>query len=137
MSGQKSSYLENKLLLNWLNASAFTFPATMYLALFTTLPVNGAGGTEATGGGYARLSVANNNTNWTVTTNSVTNATAQTMFTASGPVSASAPIVGFGYYDAASSGNLLWYAPVAVPAAITTSGQIPDFAIGTITITET
>lgn len=137
MSGQLSSYLENALLLQLLNGGAAVTPANVYLALFTTLPSGGAGGTEASGGGYARLAVLTDNSHWTVTANSAANAADLAMFTASGAVSSSANIVGFGLYDASTSGNLLAYAPVATPAAITTSGQVPTFTAGTLVLTLT
>lgn len=40
------------------------FPATVYVALFTAAPTDAGGGTEAVGGGYARVAVANTSANW-------------------------------------------------------------------------
>lgn len=40
-------------------------PATLYIGLYTDVPdPDGTGGTEVTGGSYARKAVTNNNTNW-------------------------------------------------------------------------
>jgi hypothetical protein len=137
MSGQLSSFYENQVLAELFNAAAALSLAHVFLALFTTNPTGGSGGTEATGGNYSRLSVATDNTHWTVTNNSVTNAVDLVMFTANGAVSSSANIVGFGLYDASTSGHLLMWAPVATPAAITTSGQIPTFPAGSLVVTLT
>ena len=40
------------------------FPATFYLALFTTDPGETGGGVEVAGGGYARQAIPNDTTNW-------------------------------------------------------------------------
>lgn len=135
MSGQKSSYLENAFLRQMFAAVAGPSPATVYLALFTTLPAP-AGGVEATGGGYARLAIPCDGAHWTVTGNVVTNAVEFDMFTASGTVSGGASMVGFGLYDSLAGGNLLFYGPVALPQTLTT-GQVATFAVGQITLTET
>ena len=45
--------------------AAFTPPSNYYFALMTTAPTdNGVGGVEASGGSYARVTVANNTTNF-------------------------------------------------------------------------
>lgn len=49
----KTDYLEQKLLDHTLNAVAFTSPST-WAALYTAAPGETGGGTEVTGGSYAR-----------------------------------------------------------------------------------
>ena len=50
-----SNYLTDKLYDHVLRNTAYTSPATIYLALYTVLPADdGTGGTEVTGGSYAR-----------------------------------------------------------------------------------
>lgn len=49
-----SNYLENKLLDHMLGTAAFTMPAQVYVGLFTAAPSDAGGGTEASGGSYAR-----------------------------------------------------------------------------------
>jgi hypothetical protein len=46
----------------------FARPATVYAALFTTAPGETGGGTEVTGGSYARVAVTNNATNFPAAT---------------------------------------------------------------------
>lgn len=41
-----------------------TVPATWYVALFTVTPNKNGGGTEVSGGSYARVAVTNDTTNW-------------------------------------------------------------------------
>lgn len=49
-----SDYAEAGILDAMLNGVALTFPTTTYVALYTTATDDAAGGTEVTGGSYAR-----------------------------------------------------------------------------------
>lgn len=60
MAGNLSDYLENKVLDHILGTTAYTMPATPYLALYTVAPTDSTSGTEATGGSYARQSISFN-----------------------------------------------------------------------------
>jgi hypothetical protein len=53
-----SDYLENKLLDHILATTAYTAPSAVYLGLSIASMGENAGGTELTGNGYARVSVA-------------------------------------------------------------------------------
>ena len=57
MAGNLSNYLENKLLDHFLGTTSYTMP-TVYVALFTVAPNDAGGGTEVTGGSYARQTAA-------------------------------------------------------------------------------
>lgn len=59
-----SDFLENELLDHVLSAATFTAAATLYAALFTAAPSDAGGGTEVTGGAYARVAKTNNATNF-------------------------------------------------------------------------
>ena len=52
-----SDYLEAKYLDIVYNGEAFTPPAALYIALYTTDPTDADTGTEVSGGGYARAPV--------------------------------------------------------------------------------
>ena len=64
MAGWVSDYLKGKLLDHALGNTAYTAPSTVYLALYTVAPTSAGGGTEVTGGSYARIAVTNNTTNF-------------------------------------------------------------------------
>lgn len=49
-----SDYLEAKLLDHVFRAVTYTSPTTLYVALYTVQPTDAGGGTEVTGGSYAR-----------------------------------------------------------------------------------
>lgn len=53
-----TDYLEAKLLDHVFRNVAYTPPTTVYVALYTAAPTDAGGGTEVTGGSYARQSVA-------------------------------------------------------------------------------
>lgn len=122
MAGSKSDYLENKLNDHVLGNTAFSAPATVYMAAFTATPSDSGGGTEATGGSYARVSITNNTTNWPNSSGGTkSNGTAITFPTASGSWGT---IVAVGLFDASSSGNLLYWATLAVSKTIGASDTL-------------
>lgn len=104
--GSKSDYLEAAV-LNILGGTTPTVPATVYVALFTTLPSDSGGGVEVSGGGYARVAVTNNSTNFPAASGgSKSNGTLIDFGTATLDWG---DVIGWGIFDAASSGNLLWW----------------------------
>lgn len=107
----KSTYLSNKLLDLPVGGTAYTAPATLYFALYTVAPTAAGGGTEVTGGNYSRAAVTNNVTNFPAATSaSKTNAGAITWATASASWGV---VVAVGVLDAASAGNLLYFATIS------------------------
>lgn len=119
-----------KALLDWLMGGATpTRPTTRYLALFTAAPSDSGGGTEMSGGGYARQAVTCDAATSGAGTCSNSNAPS---FTISGVDPAAFTHVGV--FDAVSGGNLLWH------GALTQSKDLGDgdtinFAIGELDFT--
>jgi hypothetical protein len=117
-----------------------TAPTTLYIAAFTVMPADdGTGGTEVTigQGGYARIAVTNNTTNFPVPTaaNPTTTSLAVSFSfpTATADWSSGANIVGFGLYTAASGGTFVGsaYALTAIGIAdvSTTTGLFTFSAV--------
>ena len=52
-----TDFMENKIIDHMLRNQAYTPPATVYVALFTTATTDAGGGTEVSGGAYARQAV--------------------------------------------------------------------------------
>lgn len=136
MSGL-SQYLEKKVLDHLFGKTTYTAPATCYVGLFTALPSDSGGGTEVSGGSYARLAITNNTTNFPNASggspSQKTNGTTATW--AAGPSADWGLIVGFGIFDAPSSGNLLAWAPLQAATQINNGDAAPSFAIGELAIT--
>lgn len=124
----KSDYLENKILNLVFKNTAYTPPATVYAALMTAAPTDTGGGTEVTGGSYARQAL----TMGTPSLGVITNTLAVTFSTVP-----AGTITHIAIYDASSGGNLLYYnalsSSIIVPA---TGGADIEFGVGDITITE-
>jgi hypothetical protein len=130
----KSDYLENAILNHILSGTTYTPAATTYIALFTVAPVDaGTGGTEVTGGSYARVSVTNNATNWPAASGgSKSNGTTITFPAATGTWGT---VVTFGIYDASSGGNLLYFGSLSTAQSVV-NGNTVSFAASSLTITE-
>lgn len=97
-----STYAEGKAFDHFFRATAYTPAATVYMALFSAIPNDdGTGGTEMVGTGYARQAIAFGAYSSRRIANSGT-----ITFTNSG-VGGWPAAVGWGIYDASSSGNLL------------------------------
>jgi hypothetical protein len=126
-----SDHLENKLLDHLFGGTAYTAPATLYFALFTTAPTDTGGGIEVTGTGYTRASSTNNTSNWSnATSGSKTNATQITFPAATGTWGS---VNAIGIFDASTGGNLLFW--TTIPPRAVVSGDVPRFAPGGVTIT--
>lgn len=107
-----SDYFENQLLTWGLTSNTATRPTARYLALYTTAPTDAGGGTEVSGGAYARQLVS-----FTVSASTASN-TSQIMF----PMATSqwGTVVAIGVFDSITGGNLLYYGNAAVSKLIDT-----------------
>lgn len=129
----KSDYLENKFLDHVLGNTAYSVPATVYVALYTATPNDAGGGTEVSGNGYARASVTNNTTNWpNASGGSKSNGAAIQFAAASG--GSWGTVTHFALFDAASAGNMLYYGALTSSKTIN-DGDQAQFAASTLTIT--
>lgn len=107
-----SNYLENKVLLHVFGATPYTAPATLYVGLFTSNPGEAGGGTEVSGGSYARQTAA-----FTVAANLASNTAAVEFPTAS---ASWGTITYAAIFDAASGGNMLAYGALTASKTIAT-----------------
>jgi len=121
-----SNYLETKVLDHVFGGTAYTAPSTLYLALFTANPNEDGSGTEVSGGGYARQSVA-----FTISGNTASNTAAVEYPTATANYGTVSHV---GIYDASSSGNLIAYAALTSSKSIET-GDVFRVPTGDLDIT--
>lgn len=129
--GGISNYLKNKLQDAALG-SGFSKPSIVYVALYTAAPTGAGGGTEVTGGGYARASVTNNTTNWPNASSGVKqNGAAITFSAASGNWGT---CTHWGIFDSSTSGNLLWWGALGTSVAPVT-GSVVKFGANQISLT--
>ncbi len=136
--GSFSDYAEGKVLDYVFSGAAFTSPATLYMALFSVTPSDSGGGTEASGGSYARKSITNNATNFPAASGTSptakTNGTAITMVTATADWSSGVNMVAWGLFDASTSGNLIVWGALDNPKPVL-NGDTMSFAVSALSIT--
>ena len=113
--------------LTWVfTTSSATRPTEWHIALYTASPSDPGGGTEVSGGGYARQSVT-----FTVSGNTASNTAAIEW-----PVATAAygTVTDVGVFDAASGGNLIAYAALTTSKAIDT-GDVFRLPAGDLDVT--
>jgi len=98
MAGNLTNYLENKLLDHFLGTTAYTMPTPVYVALFTAAPGDAGGGTEVTGGSYARQTAT-----FTAASSGATSNDSNIDFTGM----PAATTVAIALFDASTAGNML------------------------------
>lgn len=128
-SGAISTYLANKLLDHVLKTASYTVPTNICVGLSTANPGDSAGAlAEPSGNNYARVTL---NT-WDAASSGATENTGAITFpTASGSWGT---ITYVAIFDASTSGNMLFYAALAVSQAVV-SGNVVEFADGALDIT--
>lgn len=127
-----SDYLEDQLVNHIFRNSTFTRPGNVYIALFTGAPSDAGGGTEVSGGSYARVAVATGaSSEWDASSGGATaNTSAITFPTAS---ASWGTITHVGLFDAASGGNLLFHGALS-SSKVVGSGDIFRFNSGELDI---
>ena len=117
MAGGLGYFFGQQVLDHLLGAQSFTPPATWYAALMTANPTDAGGGTEVTGGSYARVAVTNNTTSFPSASGTASMSTGITIDW--GTASANwGSITCVAFYDASSSGNLGPWCPLSVSKTV-------------------
>jgi hypothetical protein len=149
-----SDFAENKL-IDWLlrgqaigitgaSAAAGTGPTNTYVALLTAAPSDTGGGTEVTGGSYARVTVASSLANWAGTQAAASTAASSgssgttsnnNAITFPAPTANWGVVTHMAVYDAASGGNLIFYSALTVSKTINNGDAAPSFAAAALTFT--
>ena len=147
-----SDFVENKLIdflfrgqalgITGASAAAGTGPTSLYVALLTAAPSDTGGGTEVSGGAYARVAVASSLANWAGTQSAGrTTASSGTSGTTSNnaAITFPAPTANWGVvthaaiYDASSAGNLILWSALTVPKTVNNGDAAPSFAAAALT----
>jgi hypothetical protein len=121
-----SNDFETRVLQYIFTTGSVTRPTAWHVALYTAAPNDSGGGTEVSGGAYARQSVA-----FTVSGNTATNSGAVEYPTATASYGTVSHV---GVFDAASGGNLIAYAALSASKAIDT-GDVFRIPAGDLDIT--
>lgn len=130
MASGKTNYAEGKVLDHMLGVATWG-AVTAYIALFTVAPSDAGGGTEVTGGSYARVAAASK-----FATAGGVGTSANTAEVAFAEATASwGTVVAFALFDASSGGNMLSYGDLTTSRTIGT-GVVARFPIGTLVFNE-
>jgi hypothetical protein len=132
-----SDYLEDKVLNHVFGGTSYTAPTTLYVGVFTSAASDTGPGTEVSGNGYARQSVA-----FTVSGTSPTTASSSAAVEFPEATGSWGTVTYAGVFDAVSGGNMLAWAQLtdpadfvtALPKAITT-GDILRISAGNLKVT--
>lgn len=149
-----SDFAENKLIdflfraqalgITGATAAAGTGPATLYVALMTTVDNDaGSAKVEVTGGSYARVAVTSSLANWagtqgagTTVASSGSSGTTSNNNAITFPVPSAAwgVITGVEIYDAATGGNPLAYGTLSPSKTVNNGDPAPSFAAGALQV---
>lgn len=123
-----STFLQQKLLDHIGGNGGYTAP-TPYVALYTAAPSDSGGGTEVSGGSYARVNA--NTLFGAASGTTMSNDGAITFPTASAPWGT---VTHFGILDASTAGNLLLWGALSASKTVG-NGDTASFAVGELDIT--
>lgn len=139
-----TNYAQNRIIDNLLRGQANAFPATFYIGLFTGAPTQAGGGTEVSGGSYARVAVASSLVDWagtqgagtTVASSGTSGATSNnTVLTYPAPTANWGTIVAEGFFDAPTGGNMWIQGPLTTSKTVNSGDAAPSYAVGALTYT--
>lgn len=136
MAGSKAQYLQNAALNTVLGGPQFTLPSFVHIALSTaafTSTATGSAMSEVNAGGYSRVQVTNNTSNWPNASNG--SKANNAVFTFTSATANWGTVLSFYIVDASSAGNVLYGADLTTSRTIN-SGDTASFAVGSITLTE-
>ena len=126
-----TTFLQQELLDHIGGNGAYTAP-TPYVGLYTAAPSDAGGGTEVTGGSYARQAVATGaSSGWDAASGGATQNTAMVTF----PTATAnwGTVTHVGLFDAITSGNLLMHGALSASQTIN-NGNIFRFNAGDLDI---
>lgn len=131
--GALTNYAEDEIVKHIFRTGSFTKPAALYVGLFTAAPGESGGGTEVSGGSYARVQRDPGDANWAATAggNGTTSNSAAVTFPA--PTADWGSVTHWGIFDASTAGNLLVYAALTTPKTINNGDAAPSFGVGAMT----
>lgn len=134
-----SNYMENKAIDYFFRGQAFPTISTLYFALFTTSPTDVGGGTEVSGGSYARVAVTASMGNFagtqgagttTVSTGSSGTTTNNVDILFPSPTANWGTVLAMAVFDAATGGNMLVWGPISPAKTINSGDMPPKFSAG-------
>lgn len=131
-----SDYTETNILQTTLRGQAFPVPAGNYLALCTGDPGEASIANEATGGWYSRLNLGTLTSAWSAPADSAGGKMSQNanLLAFNAVTGSGVTITHIAIMDAASGGNVLYWAPLAAPKVLAVT-DVLQFAPSALQVT--
>lgn len=130
-----SIYLQDGLLNHLFRTATFSKPANLYVGLYTAMPTSSGGGTEVSGGSYARIGLGPADASWAAPTQ--VSSAAQTKNSSIinfGTATANwGTILGFGIFDALTVGNMLIFGTLTANKTVNTNDAF-QFPVNQLTV---
>lgn len=142
-AGAFTDYFENKIVDFAFRGQTFTPPASLYVGLDTGSCTEAGGGTEVTGGSYARVAVSSSLVNWAGTQAAAsTTASSGTSGTTSNNAAITFPaptanwgsVLSFRIWDASTAGNAWLCQTLTTSKTINNGDAAPSFGAAALTI---
>jgi hypothetical protein len=115
-----------------LGAQAYTPSATLWISLYTVAPTDAGGGTEVTGGSYARVAVDNDLVTWAA---AASGSKANAIVIAFPQATADwGTVVAWAAHEHVTNDDIVVYGTITPNRAIL-NGAEPEFAIGDLVVT--
>lgn len=130
-----TDYLEVEIRKHIFRTGSFTKPTVLAVAIYTAAPGETGGGTEVTGGSYARVQRDPSDSNWTgaSSTDGLTDNAADLTYPT--PSANWGTITHFAILDATSGGNMLVYGALAQSKTVNNGDPAPKFLAGALDVT--
>ena len=130
-----SDFLEVELRKHIFRTGSMTKPAALWVSLHTANPTDAGGGTEVSGGSYARVQRDPGDANWSAP-DAVGGLTANlAAITFPSPSANWGLITHVGVFDAATVGNLICYATLTVAKTVNSGDAAPSFLTASLSFT--
>jgi len=138
-----SDFLENRLIDQLFRGQTAPTTTTLHVGLLTAAPSDSGGGTEVSGGSYARVAVSSSLANWAGTQSAgstVASSGSGGQTSNNGAITFPTPSAGwgnvthFGIYDAATGGNLLFWGALTIAKTINQADTV-TFPAASLSIT--
>jgi hypothetical protein len=138
-----SDFLENKLIDQLFRGQTAPTTTTLYVGLLTSAPSDSGGGTEVSGGSYARVAVTSSLANWAGTQSAGSSVASSgtggqtsnnVAITFATPSATWGTVTHFAIYDAASGGNLLFWGALTISKTINQADTV-TFPAASLSIT--
>ncbi len=132
---QMTDYLEGQIRAHIFRTASFTKPTVLAVALYTAAPGEAGGGTEVSGGAYARVQRDPLDANWAAAslTDGLTDNAAALTFPA--PTANWGVITHCAILDATTAGNMLLYGALTAAKTVNSGDPAPNFPIGALDVT--